>query len=45
MKLKLSVENRKLISTSKLVISKKLSKNIIKNKVFLIFLIEVSFDS
>ena len=45
MKVKLDVEDRKFVSTLKLVISKKLSKNIIKDKVFAVFLIEVSSDN
>ena len=45
MKVKLDVEDRKSISTSKLVISKKLSKSIIKDKVFVALSIEVSSDN
>ena len=45
MKMKLDVEDRKSISTSKLVISKKSSKSIIKDKVFAVFSIEVSSDN
>ena len=43
--MKLDVEDRKSVSTSKLVISKKSSKSIIKDKVFAVFSIEVSSDS
>ena len=43
--MKLNVKDRKSVSTLKLVISKKLSKSIIKDKVFAAFLIKVSSDN
>ena len=45
MRVKLNVENRKSISVSKLVISKKSSKNKVKGKVFAVSSIEVSSDN
>ena len=45
MKVKLNVEGRKSVSTSKLVISKQSSKSIIKDKVFAVFSIEMNSDN
>ena len=45
MKVKLNVEDRKPVLISKLVISKKSSKNKVKNKASAVFSIEVSFDN
>ena len=45
MKVKLDVEDPKFVSTLKLMISKKLLKNIIKDKVFTVFSIEVSSNN
>ena len=45
MKVKFNVENRKFVSVSKLVISKKSSKSKVKDKVFAVSSIEVNFDN
>ena len=45
MRVKLNVKDRKSVSVSKLVISKKLSKSKVKGKAFAIFSIEMSSDN